>query len=597
VIINSPDLNASAKNFYLTAHEWRGGRVSVDELGHKVLKCDTGVLLDYPSVTESRVYANALWWAGRGILIRAEAGQDQTINEGETVWFDGSNSSQSHPPSFWVDGKSNAIDVRKQGKPLKIGDGLFSVTVSGSWTDAGTGRVMKSAWVLHGLNGYPAFPWVQELIVGENYEWNTPSPSFMPYFFLLDDSSTGNSGVITIHLAKDDGSSIQVSLNASVNTVDITTNGIHRAATGDLLRIDISEAWDNGGGLVYPKPFVYVYSGSADNSVPWVETLFSDTSYEFPVNGREHLTYFFLDQHTGDNSGGVTVADNTLAFSWDMNNYEDVDGDGDFTNDKDRTGPAPNYTYGDNGNFIVTLNVTDNRGLWDTDTMNVTVLNVNPSISSVSYEIGEVNASILFRIAGEKWHNVEIYLLEDDVEIGYANITRYPGSPNDQMVSIADIAIDFSKKYSATAYYTPMEDPVNGQVWGATPAWFILRFDGEEKRIHHTFNVRHEDTWVWDIGDLNQYFPLPTVTFEVDAYDVGSDDLKLTWLWGDGTETEHIYYNNGVSPDPYPSPDVNPITVTDTATHSYASAGTYTVTLTVEDDDGGVVPVTIVLTI
>ena len=250
--------------------------------------------------------------------------------------------------------------------------------------------------------------------------------------------------------------------------------------------------------------------------------------------------------------------------------------------------------YGDNGNFTVTLTVCDDKGNCGSDSLVIAVNNVAPTIEDIEYHL---NASFDFRIAGEKWHNVEIHLYEDGTEIGYANITRHPGSPNDQMVTLADFSINSSKTYSAVAYYSPENDPINGQIWGATPAWVILEYEDGEERIHHTFNVRHEDTWTWVINDFSPYFLGHNITFMATASDPGSDDLVFTWDWGDGNTTEHIHYNDGIGPDPCPSPEVNPITVTDIAKHGYAVAGTYTITLTVTDDDGGSATLVLTLTI
>ncbi|MCJ2556744.1 MAG: PKD domain-containing protein [Candidatus Thermoplasmatota archaeon] len=273
-----------------------------------------------------------------------------------------------------------------------------------------------------------------------------------------------------------------------------------------------------------------------------------------------------------------------IDYSWDLNHLTDSDGDGDFTNDVDVTGPTPTHIYGDNGLYVVTLTVTDELGFADSDTCNITVLNIAPSAGTISYFL---NASFAFRIAGEKWHNVEVHLFEDGVETGFANITRYPGSPNEQMAVLANVSVDFSRHYSAIAYYTPTDDPVNGEVWGADPAWLIFSSEDGESRAHHTFNVRHEETWIWSIQNVSLLFLGHNITFIATASDPGSDDLLFQWEWGDGTSTVNVHYNDGIGPDPPESPEVNPIHAVDRTVHSYTYSGSYTIVLTVIDDDGG----------
>ncbi|MFQ6127712.1 MAG: PKD domain-containing protein [Thermoplasmata archaeon] len=299
-----------------------------------------------------------------------------------------------------------------------------------------------------------------------------------------------------------------------------------------------------------------------------------------PYVGAEGSPIAFDGSNSSDPDG------NPLRYRWDF------DGDG-FWDTNWSNDPLASCIWGDDYVGQVYLEVSD-RNNTDTDITTVTVENIHPDLQLVEYFL---NISFAFRIAGEKWHNVEVYLFEDDIEIGYANITRYPGSPNDQMAVLADISVNFSRSYSAIAYYTPLDDPINGQIWGANPAWLIIKSDNKETRVHHTFNVRHEETWIWHLDDLSPDFLGHNITFTATAYDPGSDDLIFTWDWGDGTSTIDIHYNNGVGPDPPMSPEVNPIVVTDKVLHYYSSSGSYTIALTVVDDDGGMTTSSLVIEI
>jgi predicted GH43/DUF377 family glycosyl hydrolase len=249
----------------------------------------------------------------------------------------------------------------------------------------------------------------------------------------------------------------------------------------------------------------------------------------------------------------------------------------------DATGSTSTHTYGDDGVFIVTLRVTDNDNLSATDTCNITVLNVNPTVTVAS---AIMNVEIGLRVAGRKYNDVGLTLFEDSTPIGYVSIERLPGSPDEQMAWIP-LSVDFSKSYSATVTYTP-EDPPN---IGANPVWIYLKSDnGSIIEIHHTFNVqqsmkRDSDHWnhvePWEVDLSAHFIGLP---FEITSHvtDPGSDDEILTYRYGSQI-VNVTFLNNPPNLDPYPSPEVNPVDIMDTTTLVYEGPGT--VILVVKDDD------------
>jgi parallel beta-helix repeat protein len=293
-------------------------------------------------------------------------------------------------------------------------------------------------------------------------------------------------------------------------------------------------------------------------------------------------------------AGGLSEPD--LQVTWDLRDDVDSDNDGNPTNDVDATGISVSHTYGDNGLFAVTATASYFSTYTDMDQLEVTVQNVPPAI--IGDIVATLKVNMTLRVAGEKWHDVTLTVLEGNSQVGTASVVREPGSPDDQAVTLNNVAVDIASG-NALVEYTPLNDPINGNIWGADPAWLILTFeDGTELILNHTFNVRHPDTWEWDLPSFGPYLVGVPLTFEATASDVGSDDLTFTWSWGDSTpDTITVYFNDGVNPDPDPSPQVDPVVVKDSVKHSFGSQGTFTVMLVVEDDDGGIATSTLTLTL
>ncbi|UCH90122.1 MAG: right-handed parallel beta-helix repeat-containing protein [Thermoplasmata archaeon] len=103
--------------------------------------------------------------------------------------------------------------------------------------------------------------------------------------------------------------------------------------------------------------------------------------YLFSTDSTPQLVWKWCTERYALYEGPVT-------YRWDFDHLEDADGDGDFTNDVDATGPNPTHIYTEPGTYIVTLTVVDELGMEYYDTVTVTVL-VRPSMIYVDDDYDE----------------------------------------------------------------------------------------------------------------------------------------------------------------------------------------------------------------
>ncbi len=252
------------------------------------------------------------------------------------------------------------------------------------------------------------------------------------------------------------------------------------------------------------------------------------------------------------------------------------------------------HIYGDNGVYNATLRISDDTGAQDTDTCEVTVSNVAPTltISPFSWDV-----EIGLRVAGRKYNDVGMTVYENGILVSSVRIERHPGAPKSQTASLR-ITLDPSKFYNAKVTFTS-EDPPD---LGGNPVWMYVEFeDGTIVEINHAFNVQqskirdsvhwnHVEPWHVNITEVMLGHGAVLVAT---ATDPGSDDLGFKWSF----QTSTTWYNNDGSTgsfptDSYPSPEgVTPFSVIYTVAFIYS--GPETLTLTVEDDDGGLAMATI----
>ena len=375
-----------------------------------------------------------------------------------------------------------------------------------------------------------------------------------------------NEGSYVITVTVDDGdggvdtSSVTVTIDNVAPVLGLTT--IPNAADeGQLLSFTTSATdvgindtltyvWDMGdGNTVAGANVTYTYP---DNGVFTVTVTVSDdagatdtSSSVVQVNNVAPT----IDSMTGDLAGfegqllswsgtasDVGLAD-TLTYFWDF-------GDGTTA-----TGTQADHAYANEGQYVVTLTVTDDDGGSTSQTLTVQVANIAPVITAVVAPGGDEGAPIAMTVTA--------------TDAGVNDTISYTWDFGD---NVFDTGASVTHTYTDDATYfvtvTAMDDA--GDVGVATIEVVV---DNVAPVITSMVALPSANPEEGDEIDL-----------DATATDQGSDDipdLVFTWDVGDGTA-------------PYTGDDIE---------HTYADDGVFTVTLTVDDLDGGVTTSTMTITV
>ncbi len=289
------------------------------------------------------------------------------------------------------------------------------------------------------------------------------------------------------------------------------------------------------------------------------------------------------DNVTLDGSGSSDPdTGDSLTYAWDF------DDDGAFD---DATGATPSFdNVGRDGALTVRLRVTDTAGAFATASTTVNVANVAPTTNAITTNSPKAEnsaMSISGSITDPGWEDP----LSATIDFGDGTGAHALAGSVENVRPDATFSYDITHTYGDDGTFTI-------KVCGA---------DDDVSNVCRTTQVTVSNvppTASIGEGGATDINGTPVilgnagapVAFSGRSTDPGSDDLTLTWSWGDGpplVDASTLYLVNPPNPDPDPSPTVQPRDVTDPQSHAFGQACTYDVVFSALDDDSGSASATI----
>ncbi|MCO7225580.1 PKD domain-containing protein [Pleionea sp. CnH1-48] len=299
-------------------------------------------------------------------------------------------------------------------------------------------------------------------------------------------------------------------------------------------------------------------------------------SHQYNAAGTYTVTLTVTDDdgQTGNASKNVTVVEDSAApsasFTYVKNNltvdFSDTSSDSDgsiaswswsFGDGSTSNQANPSHTFNAAGSYDVTLEVTDNDGLTDSNTQTVSVIDGDDGLengASISDLSAARNDALYFKM-------------------------NVPANARDLRFAIsggsgdADIYVRYGAVPTTSQYdYRPYKNGNNETVDIPSPqggVWHLMvrayrAYSGVTLTASYLTSDNQAPTASFNVNTSGL-----SASFTDTSSDVDGSIASRLWTFGDGTQ----------------STDANP-------THSYAQAGSYNVTLAVTDDDGATNSVT-----
>lgn len=259
------------------------------------------------------------------------------------------------------------------------------------------------------------------------------------------------------------------------------------------------------------------------------------------------------------------------SFAWDL------DGDGDYD---DSTSQTPTFSdVGQDGVRTVGLQVTDGFGNTDTDTAEVVVGNVAPTVSIDAItpvdELGTV--TVTGTVTDPGWEDVLSATIGWDDGALAAPLAGAEENARPDATLQFTVTHQYGDDGDFTVQVTGADDDTSSSDTESAPV----------RNVNPTAGIDAAGTQSY--GGVTA-FVLPAgeeLAVPVGSADPGSDDLTFTWDWNDGTVDSRTSQVNAPLLDTPKSPTVQPRDVSLSAGHTFGDACHYDLATIVVDDDGG----------